>query len=168
MFREVFHNAWWWKIFLHHMPARKESWEYFLHYSKSVKLDFVVCLTCSEEISEKSHAYSCSIKNETFPCDRYVFEIKDYGVPNNLEDFYNFTDTIYYKIRNWENWLIHCKWWIGRTGMFAMCLLQRLWISYEAAVKLVTDTGSWPETPEQEKIALEYKYYIKKLCTSFG
>lgn len=137
-------------IYLHHMPAKNETW---LEFTKSVEVNqigLIVCLTPLEEIKTKSPDYAKAIINDQLPCEKYDQAISDFGVPSNLDVFQKSIKYTVTVLNAGNNVLIHCAAGIGRTGLFAICLLHALGIEEEDAKLCVHLAQSTPETTEQE------------------
>jgi protein-tyrosine phosphatase len=79
------------------------------------------------------------------------FPIPDREVPASEAAFNDALRGANERLSRGENLLIHCRQGIGRTGLFAACLLIRTGMSPSAAVDLVSATRCVPipETTEQ-------------------
>lgn len=140
------------RLSLHSMPGRYEGWDEFVAEFRRCKIDSIVCLTSEDEIERKSPAYAEAIKNRVLPCWRESFPISDYDVPLDREQYAAFVGRIAELLRSGHSILVHCGAGIGRTGMFAICLLIAVGLNRTEAVKAILAARSRPETDEQREL----------------
>jgi len=145
------------KLYLHSMPARYETWEAFCKESKDKTISTVVCLTSIDEIAKLSPDYAEAIQSEQLPFEKVTTAITDFGVPKNEEAFFMQIKNVAASIKNGGAVLIHCAAGIGRTGMFANCLLQALGMDEAEAIEIVKAAGSGPETEIQRDLVSRFK-----------
>ena len=157
--RQINQNRTYGKIYLHSMPGRYEKFDEFEKEVKKLNLYKIVCLTDTTEIEEKSPEYLPSINNGKLNNTLINYNpVPDYSIPTKVNDFldYELTLIMSYQALMAGNILIHCAGGIGRTGTFAVILLQIIGFSFKEALKITQEAGSNPETPEQ----LEFcRYY---------
>jgi protein-tyrosine phosphatase len=141
-------------LFLHSMPGRRETLEQVFAQTKRNGVTRVVSLASFDEIRDKSHSYANAIDTGSLPCVLEVCEIPDYGIPNDRDNFVSAVNSTAYRLREGEHILLHCCAGIGRTGMFASCVLIALGATPQAAEKSVKSAGSAPVTSEQKELIL--------------
>ena len=149
--------------YLFNMPARYgQPLEDFFKMIEASNVQQIICLASNDEISRKSPEYYEVIKNDaeksttklTVTKDgesqvrRVSFPVPDYGIPENVDEFYKLASDTSECLIQGENVLVHCAGGIGRTGMFAGCLLKALGVSLDA----LDVSGSGPEDHAQEKV----------------
>ena len=136
-------------LYLHSMPGRrneelKRVWEAV----EANQIAAIVCLVSEKEITKKSPDYAAAIAEDRVPVKRLCFPVPDYGIPEDREGFYALARKVSEQLESGENLLVHCAGGIGRTGMFAGCVLAALGLPQDA----LEESGSGPEDEEQEKI----------------
>lgn len=77
------------------------------------------------------------------------FPISDFAVPHDKNEFLDLVTRVDLWLKDGETILIHCAAGIGRTGVFASCLLQAMGLSVVAANARVAAAGSGAETQVQ-------------------
>lgn len=137
------------RLFLHSMPGRYENFDEFVLEAERLRIDRVIRLAPLEEVEQKSPEYAQAIKAGQPGWMDEPCEVPDYGVPEDLYVFLDKARSVADAIRSGARVLIHCGAGIGRTGMFAICVLMALGLEKNDAVERVRSAGSWPETPEQ-------------------
>jgi len=150
-------------VYLFNMPARYgESLDVFFKMLEAANIQQIICLTSNDEISIKSPEYYEAIKNDPEKSStmlpvtadgktqvkRVSFPVPDYGVPENVDEFYKLALDTSELVKKGGNILVHCAGGIGRTGMFAGCLLQALGESLDA----LDQSGSGPEDHAQSMV----------------
>ncbi len=143
------------QLYLHSMPGRREDWNQFEAAAADCKIQGIVCLADDAEIASKSPSYA-KVLGEKFPYQLYSFPIPDFGVPTEESDFRAFIESVAKRVRDGDFLLAHCGAGIGRTGMFASCLLIALGCSTDEAHTAVKAAGSGPETDEQRQLVLRF------------
>jgi protein-tyrosine phosphatase len=137
------------KLYLCSMPGRFEPLEIFLQKMAVAEVGNVICLVSDEEIARKSPDYLAAIQREEIPATLVRFEITDYGLPSNVEEFDRTLDLIRGKLDNGESVVIHCAAGKGRTGMASIRLLTRMGMLLEQAIETIRLAGSSPDTQAQ-------------------
>lgn len=135
-------------LYLHSMPGRKEPLSECFGAIKQHDSSQIVCLASADEIAKKSPDYAAAIAEDRVPAERICFPVPDYGIPEDREGFYALARAVAGRLRSGENLLVHCAGGIGRTGMFAGCVLKAL----NEPLDALEESGSGPEDEEQEKI----------------
>ena len=142
------------KVYLNSMPGRYESMQDFLSEVEKLNISRIIGLTGLEEIQQKSQEYADFLKDEekasSLPLD--FFPIEDFKVPTDKQKFFKFVEDVATSVLSGNNILVHCAGGIGRTGMFANCLLLAMGLDLNTSETLVKDSGSGPETSEQKAI----------------
>lgn len=149
------------KLFLHSMPGRYESWEEFQGHVVGTEINRIVCLAEEEEIKRKSPSYFRAIRSGSIPCPKSDFPIPDFDTPSDRIAFAEFVRLVARDVESGESVLIHCAGGIGRTGIFAACVLHCMGFKEDMAVGLVEEAGSGPETPPQLDLV---KWHAKIAC----
>jgi len=134
------------------MPGRDQRLSGDLQTITDCGIKRVVCLAPCKEIMNKSPEYHQLLESENLPWIWDPFCVPDYGVPENREEFLRLALFVANRLREGESVLVHCGAGIGRTGMFAVCILLALGVEKEAALDQVKSAGSCPETEEQEEL----------------
>jgi protein-tyrosine phosphatase len=138
-------------IYLHSMPCRFESRADTFRALEDKGIDYIICLTGDDEIREKSPLYWEAIEGGILPAERLSYPIEDFGAPEDGPDFLSFLETTAGYSKTGKSLLVHCAYGMGRTGLFAVCLLLALGFELKDAMALVLEAGSDPETPEQRE-----------------
>lgn len=143
------------RLYLHSMPGRREEWAQFHAEAINCGIRGVVCLTDKAEIERKSPTYARALTG-SFPFELLYFPISDFGIPENVDRFRALVGSVADRLRQGDCLLAHCGAGIGRTGMFASCLLISLGCSADQAGAAVRSAGSCPETDEQRQLVLRF------------
>jgi protein-tyrosine phosphatase len=140
-------------LFLHSVPGQfPEPLESVLNEIRRSGVTRIVCLAPADEISRRSPSYALAIQNKQIPCERDVCEVADLAVPTDWCAFAALVRKTAYRLREGESILLHCGEGIGRTGMFATCVLLMLGTTLEQARAIVAKAGSEAEIPEQNEL----------------
>jgi len=134
--------------YLHSMPGRYEPIDEIFKQIDALKINRIICLAGEAEIAKKSPDYARAISEGKVPIKRISFPVPDYGTPENIHEFYKLADNTANLLKEGENILVHCAGGIGRTGMFAGCLLKALGLPRE----FLENSGSGPEGLSQDEI----------------
>ena len=142
------------KIYLHSMPGRRENIEQFIKGCDAQNIAAIICLTDKPEIESKSPLYSPFVEAGNLEGILILYSpVEDFGVPTDDDSIARYKASIEQAVNYLKtgNILIHCGAGIGRTGTFAVVLLQRLGYTFEESYQLCLSAGSRPETPEQNE-----------------
>jgi len=139
-------------IFLHSMPGKNEDLVLFMEELKVLNIHRIICLTDKSELEKKSPHYLKAVYYGHYD-DIYITynPNPDFGVPEEEKDLLNYQNGLKEALGTLQNGniLIHCAGGVGRTGTFAVILLQKIGYSFSEALKLVRDAGSNPGEGEQ-------------------
>lgn len=138
-------------LFLHSMPGRVEPLDTCWQALNDANVQGIICLNPMEEIKDKSPDYAEAIDTDSLPCELIHFPIGNFGVPEDKASFLKLAQTIATRLRNGENFLVHCKGGVGRTGTFASCVATAL----GQPLSRVTDAGGKAETEQQLQLIAE-------------
>ena len=130
---------------------------------KRAGIDSVLSLLTPEEqwdldlVKEPAEAKNQGLVFTSFP-------IPDRDVPASEAEFSEALRSANEGLSRGKNLLIHCRQGIGRTGLFAACLLIRAGLSPSAAVDLVSATRgvAIPETSQQRDWIERYAPAVTK------
>lgn len=139
-------------LFLNSMPGRYEPIAECFDAIERHDVSQIICLASDKEIEKKSPDYVTAIAEGRIPAERICFPVSDYGTPEDVEGFYELAREVAERLKSGENLLAHCAGGIGRTGMFAGCVLKALGLSQD----ILEESGSGPEDEEQEKIIRDF------------
>ena len=135
-------------LYLHSMPGRYEAITKCLHWMEELGIKQIICLASEKEIATKSPDYTAAIAEDRIPIKQIYFPVPDYGIPEDTEQFYALAMETAEQLTAGKNMFVHCAGGIGRTGMFAGCVLKALGEPQDA----LEESGSDPEDAEQERI----------------
>ena len=141
-------------IYLHSMPGRREPIEQFIESCGTQAISAIICLTDKPEIESKSPLYSPFVEAGNLVEILILYSpVEDFGVPTDDDSIARYKVSIEQAVNYLKtgNILIHCGAGIGRTGTFAVVLLQRLGYTFEDSYRMCQSAGSRPETPEQNE-----------------
>jgi protein-tyrosine phosphatase len=139
-------------LFLDAMPGRRESLVRQIEEISGQDIARIVCLASLREIAQKSPDYKQAIASNSLPCEREVFEIPDFGVPQDREKFLALAKNVADWLRQGEKIMIHCGAGIGRTGTLAVSILLMLGSTLKESTRKVSEIGSHPETADQRAL----------------
>lgn len=144
------------KLYFHSMPGRYETLEATKAAISEHKIEIIICLTSLEEAYRKSPDYASAIYLKRLPLQHELFPVPDFGVPKDKEAFWALADNVATQLQAAQRVLTHCGAGIGRTGMFAVCVLLALGMSVKEAQTLIRQAGSYPETDVQNALIKEF------------
>ena len=136
-------------LWLSSMPGRLESWRDFLAEAKRARLALVLCLTPLEEIAIASPEYHRAIERGTLSFPWTQLPMENYGLPLDEFGFRAGIERAALTLEAGKAVLLHCAAGLGRTGTAAACVLKRLGLDSEAALRRVREAGSNPENARQ-------------------
>lgn len=143
------------KLYLHSMPGRYETMAETKAVIAEYKIEYIVCLTSLTETYKKSPDYASAIYLKHF--SRFeLFPVPDFGVPKDKVAFGTLAENVATYLQTGASVLAHCGAGIGRTGMFAICVLLALGINVEKARDIIQQAGSYPETDVQNALIEEF------------
>jgi len=145
------------KLFLFRMPGRGRDIDADFNDMQTSNIDRIVCLAEKKEIQNKSPEYLKRLKNGLLPFSVKYFPIADYQTPDDKSGFVELIEYIASSLKKGERILIHCGAGVGRTGMVAICVLLRLGLNKDGAVRLVDHAGSGPENAGQKEFIQWFK-----------
>ncbi len=140
------------RLWLSAMPGRPGAWTSLaatLRVYRTAGVERVVCLAPDEEIRAKSPEYAAALRTLDFPWPRLVHPVPDGGVPDDPAAFRAFVDLVAGELRDGCRIVVHCGAGVGRSGLVAACLLTRLGLPPEEALRRVRDAEAGPETDDQ-------------------
>jgi len=135
------------KIYLHSMPGNYEEYELALSELSEKDIQTVISLTSLDEIRMKAPHYAKAIEAGSLPFNRISFPIRDFSVPEDRDAYLRLVKETASNIKSGDSVLVHCGAGIGRTGMFAACVLLALGLKKPDALAHVRSAGSEPEMP---------------------
>ena len=135
-------------LYLHSMPGRYEALKQVWNAVAANQITAIICLASEEELTKKSPDYATAIAEGQVSVKRLCFPVPDYGIPEDVKGFYELACEVAERLKSAENLLVHCAGGIGRTGMFAGCVMKALGEPLDA----LEESGSGPEDEEQENI----------------
>jgi protein-tyrosine phosphatase len=137
------------RLLLHSMPGRFEALERVWQQVRSDAVGAIVCLTEQFEIRLKSSQYAEALEAGTVPCAVLPFEIREGGVPDDRDAFWELVNDVANRLQSGEAVLIHCAGGVGRTAMLAVSVLLALGEPLVEAESMVSQAGSIVETMAQ-------------------
>ncbi|RZU02965.1 protein-tyrosine phosphatase family protein [Rivibacter subsaxonicus] len=137
------------RVWLGPMPGRLEPWPEFLDLARAAGLTQVLCLTPRDELARLSPAYDTAIRTGALPFAWQPLPMDDYGLAADAARFVAGIETAALALERGEVLLLHCAAGIGRTGTAAACLLKRLGLPTEQALRRVQQAGSNPQSALQ-------------------
>ena len=140
------------ELYLHSMPGRYEPFERVVEEVRELRVGRVIRLAPLDEVERKSAAYFAAIREGRLPWVDEGVDVKDYGVPQDQEAFLEKARSVADGLRGGERVLVHCGAGVGRTGVFATCVLMALGLPRGEAERRVREAGSGPETEEQRML----------------
>ncbi|HEX5686110.1 MAG TPA: dual specificity protein phosphatase family protein [Ideonella sp.] len=136
-------------LWLSSMPGRWEPWFTFVDEARRVDLALTLCLTEPDEIAELSPSYRRAIDTGGVPGAWLNVPVRNYGVPDDAEDLRQAVEAVVQMLQQGGAVLLHCAAGMGRTGTAAACVLKRLGLPAQEALRHVRDAGSNPQSAVQ-------------------
>jgi protein-tyrosine phosphatase len=137
------------KLLLHSMPGRFEAIERAWQEVKNEAVGAIICLAEPYEIPLKSSSYADALRVGMVPCTVLAFEIREGGVPEDRDGFWELANVLANRLLSGEVVLIHCAGGLGRTAMLAIAVLLALGAPKNEAESAVSRAGSTVETMPQ-------------------
>jgi len=137
------------RLLLHSMPGRFEAIERVWQQVTSEAVGVIVCLAEEYEIRLKSSRYAEALEAGTVPCSVLPFDIREGGVPDDRDRFWELANDVANRLQSGEAVLIHCAGGVGRTAMLAISVLLVLGEPMNEAENAVSRAGSIVETMPQ-------------------
>ncbi|WP_374568287.1 dual specificity protein phosphatase family protein [Ideonella sp.] len=136
-------------LWLSSMPGRWEPWANFIDEARRTHLALTLCLTEPSEVAELSPDYRQAIDTGTLPGTWINVPMRNYDVADDAADLRDAVDTVARTLREGGAVLLHCAAGMGRTGTAAACVLKRLGLPVDEALRRVRDAGSNPQSAVQ-------------------
>lgn len=136
-------------LWLSAMPGRWEPWPSFADEARRVGLALTLCLTEPEEIATVSPAYRAALDAGRMPGRWLNVPMRNFGVPDEATELREAVQAAVQSLQGGEAVLLHCAAGLGRTGMAAACVLKRLGLPVDEALRRVRDAGSNPQSALQ-------------------
>jgi hypothetical protein len=137
------------RLLLGPMPGRFESWDSALAGAQRARVDLVLCLTPRDELAALSPRYFSAVATGRLPYRWLNTPMANYGLPPDLPAFREGIEDAAEALQRGEAVLLHCAAGLGRTGTAAACLLKRLGLPTDEALRRVREAGSNPENAVQ-------------------
>ena len=139
-------------LFLHSMPGYLEPLAQTEQALVATRIHEIICLTPKSQIQQLSPDYLAAIETASLPCQHCQFDIVDYGIPSNENEFLKLVRECVQSLKTGNNLLVHCAAGVGRTGLLATCLLIEIGYSMQSAVSQIRQSGSNAETEAQRDL----------------
>jgi len=140
------------RLFLGPLPRSEAEIDDLLNDLEQNKMSWIVTLLSDEEMQEKSPEFA-RWRAAQGSYDTRQLPIPDRSVPETRSEIELFWDTVLdvgeLIEENEQRVYLHCAAGIGRTGTFAVAVLQGLGFTLEEALTEIRACGSEPETKEQ-------------------
>ena len=143
-------------LFLCAMPGREAPLTQSFFAMQNAGISQLICLCGPVEVTAKSPDYARALAEGLGQIQVWVCPIADYSVPADSVSFDELVVEASAGLHRGHSILVHCNAGIGRTGLFAICLLVASGLSLEEARRLILAAGSGPETPEQEAFVTKF------------
>jgi protein-tyrosine phosphatase len=138
------------QMYLHSMPGKHETFAEARDAIVALDIARVVSLVQQHELDSRSPEYAAAIAAGV-PWKHVSEPVPDFGIPEDGESFAGTADSAAAALQRGENVLVHCAHGIGRTGTFAVAVLNRLGVPLGDARRVVRSAGSSAETVEQQE-----------------
>lgn len=137
------------QVWLSAMPGRLQRWSQFEADARRRGLTRIVCLTPLDEVAELSPDYHAAVVEGRLPCRWQPLAMRNFGLADSLRAYRDGVAEMTDALAAGEVLLLHCAAGIGRTGTTAACLLKRLGLPTDEALRRVREAGSNPESALQ-------------------
>lgn len=137
------------QVWLSAMPGRLQSWSHFEADARRRGLTRIVCLTPLDEVAELSPDYHAAVVEGRLPWRWQPLAMRNFGLADSLRAYQDGIAEMADALAAGEVLLLHCAAGIGRTGTTAACLLKRLGLPTDEALRRVREAGSNPESALQ-------------------
>lgn len=137
------------QVWLSPMPGRFQPWPSFMAEARRLRLARIVCLAPLDEVAELSPDYHAAVVTGHLPCRWQALPMRNFGIADELSAFEDGIAEVADGLGRGEAVLLHCAAGIGRTGTAAACLLKRLGLPADEALRRVRQAGSNPESALQ-------------------
>jgi protein-tyrosine phosphatase len=143
-------------LWLSAMPGRLQPWPQFVGEAERAGVTQILCLTPLHEAASLSPAYYRAIVEGTLPWRWRHVPMRDFGLSASAQAFAEALVEVADGLQNGQGILLHCAAGIGRTGTAAACLLKRLGMPAEQALRAVRAAGSDPQSALQSGLINEF------------
>lgn len=137
------------QVWLSAMPGRLQPWSQFEADARERGLMRIVCLTPLDEVAELSPDYHAAVVEGRLPYRWQPLAMRNFGLADSLRAYQDGVAEMTDALTAGEVLLLHCAAGIGRTGTTAACLLKRLGLPTDEALRRVREAGSNPESALQ-------------------
>lgn len=137
------------QVWLSAMPGRLQPWSQFEADAHRRGLTRIVCLTPLDEVAELSPDYHAAVVEGRLPWRWQPLAMRNFGLTDSLRAYQDGIAEMADALAAGEVLLLHCAAGIGRTGTTAACLLKRLGLPTDEALRRVREAGSNPESALQ-------------------
>jgi protein-tyrosine phosphatase len=133
------------------MPGSHEHLHEAYRTMADAGVTHVICLAPIEEVEQVSPEYHVALKGGSVPWPVEQLPIADFEAPEDRDAFLVAVRRAAISLRSGERVMVHCRAGIGRTGMFAICVLMALGTPRAEAEARVRAAGSGPEAEVQRE-----------------
>jgi Tyrosine phosphatase family len=135
-------------LWLDAMPGRLAGWPAFVAEAERHGLTDIVCLNPLHEVASGSPAYHQAIVKKTLPWRWHPLAMHNFGLADEAV-FRSSIEQLADGLLAGQVVLLHCSAGLGRTGTAAACVLKRLGVPTEQALRQVLAAGSNPQSALQ-------------------
>ena len=129
------------ELWLGSMPGRFERWAEFVAEARRRKLALLVCLAPPDEVCSLSPPYWQAIGEGSLDLRWLNLPMQNFGLPPDLPGFRAGIAQAAQALLAGDAVLMHCAAGIGRTGTAAACVLKRLGLSTEEAMRRLRESS---------------------------
>jgi len=167
-------------VYIHSLPGFEKPMETFREEMWRCGITRIICLAPLSDVEDFSRGYIQAIRKGIDTWKYEIFEVPDFGIPEDRDAYLAFVSKIAGLIRNYggsdptgssclqytmnrlvpsskesdpllEHILIHCIAGVGRSGTFTVILLLALGYPRDEAELMVKRIGSGPENSRQKE-----------------